>query len=112
MIGVVVVGFFFLILTVQKLRTFTLLRASGASTRSLAGSVTGQITAVILIASAVAVAMAWGALQGLSTGLPVDIDPMTTGGVVAAVLLASLGAGLLSVRRIAKLDPATAAGAR
>jgi putative ABC transport system permease protein len=111
-IGVVVVGFFFLILTVQKLRTFTLLRASGASTRSLAGSVTGQITAVILIASAIAVALAWGALQGLSTGLPVSIDPMTTSGVVAAVLLASLGAGLLSVRRIAKLDPASAAGAR
>jgi putative ABC transport system permease protein len=111
-IGVVVVGFFFLILTVQKLRTFTLLRASGASTRSLAGSVTGQITAVILIASAIAVALAWGALQGLSTGLPVDIDPMTTGGVVAAVLLASLGAGLLSVRRIARIDPAMAAGAR
>jgi putative ABC transport system permease protein len=111
-IGVVVVGFFFLILTVQKLRTFTLLRASGASTRSLAGSVTGQIAAVILIASAIAVVLAWGALQGLSTGLPVDIDPMTTGGVVAAVLLASLGAGLLSVRRIARIDPATAAGAR
>ena len=32
--------------------------------------------------------------------------------VVSAVLLASLGAGLLSVRRIATLDPATAAGAR
>jgi putative ABC transport system permease protein len=111
-IGVVVVGFFFLILTVQKLRTFTLLRASGASTRALAGSVTGQITAVILIASAIAVVLAWGALQGLSTGLPVDIDPMTTGGVVAAVLLASLVAGLLSVRRIANIDPATAAGAR
>ncbi len=111
-IGVVVVGFFFLILTVQKLRTFTLLRASGASTRSLAGSVTGQIAAVILLASAVAVVLAWGALQGLSTGLPVDIDPLTTGGVVAAVLLASLGAGLLSVRRIARIEPATAAGAR
>jgi putative ABC transport system permease protein len=111
-IGVVVVGFFFLILTVQKLKTFTLLRATGASTRSLAGSVTGQIAAVILIASAIAVVMAWGALQGLSTGLPVAIDPMTTGGVVAAVLLASLGAGLLSVRRIATLDPSSAAGAR
>ncbi len=111
-IGVVVVGFFFLILTVQKLRTFTLLRATGASTRSLAGSVTGQISAVILIASAIAVVLAWGALKALSTGLPVAIDPMTTGGVVAAVLLASLGAGLLSVRRIAALDPATAAGAR
>ena len=78
----VVVGFFFLILTVQKLRTFTLLRATGASTRSLAGSVTAQIAAVILIASAIAVAMAWGALNALSTGLAVTIDPMTTGGVV------------------------------
>jgi putative ABC transport system permease protein len=111
-IGVVVVGFFFLILTVQKLKTFTLLRATGSSTRSLAGSVTGQIAMVILLASAVAVVLAWGALQGLSTGLPVSIDPVTTGGVVAAVMLASLGAGLLSVRRIAALDPAAAAGAR
>jgi putative ABC transport system permease protein len=111
-IGVVVVGFFFLILTVQKLRSFTLLRATGASTASLAGTVTAQIAAVVLIASAFATALAWFALQGLSTGLPVRIDPLTTGSVVAAVLLASLGAGLLSVRRIAKLDPATAAGAR
>ncbi len=111
-IGVVVVGFFFLILTVQKLRTFTLLRATGASTRSLAGTVTGQIAVVILLASAVAVVLAWGALQGLSTGLPVSIEPFTIGGVVLAVLVASLGAGLLSVRRIANLDPATAAGAR
>ena len=67
---------------------------------------------VILLASAVAVVLAWGALQGLSTGLPVSIEPFTIGGVVLAVLVASLGAGLLSVRRIAKLDPATAAGAR
>ncbi|MCU0301801.1 MAG: ABC transporter permease [Candidatus Nanopelagicales bacterium] len=111
-IGVVVVGFFFLILTVQKLRSFTLLRATGASTGSLAGSVVTQITAVVLLASAIATALAWFALQALSTGLPVRIDPLTTGGVVAAVLLASLVAGLLSVRRIAQLDPATAAGAR
>jgi putative ABC transport system permease protein len=111
-IGVVVVGFFFLILTVQKLRTFTLLRATGASTRSLAGTVAGQIAAVVLLASVLATALAWFALQGLSTGLPVRIDPVTTAGVVAAVLAASLAAGLLSVRRIAALDPATAAGAR
>lgn len=111
-IGVVVVGFFFLILTVQKLKAFTLLRATGASTAGLAGSVVAQISVVVLAASAVATALAWGALTGLSTGLPVSIDPMGTAGVVAAVLLASLGAGLLSVRRIAQLDPATAAGAR
>ncbi|MCU0284305.1 MAG: ABC transporter permease [Candidatus Nanopelagicales bacterium] len=111
-IGVVVVGFFFLILTVQKLRSFTLLRAAGASTRSLAGTVIAQIVAVVLLASVLATALAWFALQGLSTGLPVSIDPITTLGVVGAVLGASVLAGLLSVRRIAALDPAMAAGAR
>jgi putative ABC transport system permease protein len=111
-IGVVVVGFFFLILTVQKLRTFTLLRATGASARSLAGTVSTQISAVVLAASAIAVVLAWGALQGLSTGLPVTIDPLAIAGVDMAVLGASLLAGLLSVRRIAQIDPATAAGAR
>ncbi len=111
-IGVVVVGFFFLILTVQKLKSFTLLRATGASTASLTGSVTTQIAAVVLIASAIATALAWAALNALSTGLAVAIDPMTTGGVVLAVLVASLLAGLLSVRRISQIDPATAAGAR
>lgn len=111
-IGVVIVGFFFLILTVQKLRTFTLLRAGGASISSLARTVTAQIAAVVLLASAVAVLLAWLALQGLATGLPVAIDPVTIGSVVAAVLVASLAAGLLSVRRIAAIDPASAAGAR
>lgn len=111
-IGVVVVGFFFLILTVQKLRSFTLLRATGASTRSLAAAVTTQIGAVVLSASALATALSWVALRGLSSSLPIRIDPLTTSGVVAAVLLASLGAGLLSIRRIARIDPATAAGAR
>lgn len=111
-IGVVVVGFFFLILTVQKLKTFTLLRATGASTGSLAGTVASQIAAVVLLACLAATALAWGALQALSTGLPVSIEPLTIGGIVAAVLLASLGTGMLSVRRIAALDPATAAGAR
>lgn len=111
-IGVVVVGFFFLILTVQKLKAFTLLRATGATTARLARSVTAQIAAVVLLASALATLLAYGALRGLSSGLPVRIEPGLTLGVVAAVLVASLAAGLLSVRRISAIDPATAAGAR
>jgi putative ABC transport system permease protein len=111
-IGVVVVGFFFLILTVQKLKAFTLLRATGAGTARLAGSVTAQIAAVVLLASALATLLAYGALKGMSSGLPVRIEPAQTLLIVAAVLGASLVAGLLSVRRISAIDPATAAGAR
>ena len=111
-ISIVVIGFFFLIPTVQKLRVFTLLRASGASPARLAGSVVFQITAVVVLASAIAVLLVWGALKGASSGIPVSLDPALVVVTVLAVWLFSLGAGLLSIRRIRSIDPATAAGAR
>lgn len=111
-IGIVVIGFFFLILTVQKLRSFVLLRAIGASTRELAGSVALQITIVVLIASVIAVGLTLLAVQGLNTGIPVSLEPSIVIGTVLAVLICSLLAGLLSIRRIAKVDPASAVGAR
>ncbi|MEI6621629.1 MAG: ABC transporter permease [Actinomycetes bacterium] len=111
-IGIVVIGFFFLILTVQKLKVFTLLRAAGASNARLAGSTVAQISIVVLISSAVAVLLVQGALQGVNTGIPVSMSPSLVIGTVIAVWLFSLLAGLLSVRRIRSIDPATAAGAR
>ena len=111
-IGIVVIGFFFLILTVQKLKSFTLLRAIGASTARLSGVVAAQIAIVVLLAGLVAVLLTYGAVQGLSTGIPVSLSPVLVIGTVGSVLIFSLMSGLLSVRRIARLDPATAAGAR
>jgi putative ABC transport system permease protein len=111
-IGIVVIGFFFLILTVQKLRPFTLLRAIGTSTPRLAATVLIQITIVVLVASVIALALTLLAVQGLNTGIPVILNPTLIIGTVMAVWLFSLLAGLLSVRRIARIDPATAVGAR
>ena len=111
-IGIVVIGFFFLILTVQKLKPFTLLRAIGTSTGRLAATVITQISIVVLAASAIAVLLTVLALQGLSTGIPVSLDPTLIGGTILAVWIFSLLAGLLSIRRIARIDPATAVGAR
>ena len=111
-IGIVVIGFFFLILTVQKLKPFTLLRAIGTSTGRLAATVAIQITLVVLLASVIAVGLTLLAVQGLNTGLPVTIEPGLIIGVVLSVWIFSLLAGLLSIRRIARIDPATAVGAR
>ena len=111
-IGIVVIGFFFLILTVQKMKTFTLLRAVGAGTGRLARVVALQIAAVVLLASAIAVVLTLLAVRGLNSGIPVSLSPALVGGTVAAVLVFSLLAGLLSIRRISTIDPFTAAGAR
>ena len=111
-IGIVVIGFFFLILTVQKLKSFTLLRAIGASTRSLAGTVAVQITLGVIVASVIAVVLTLLAVQGLNTGIPVRLDPTGIVVTVLAVLAFSLLAGLLSIRRIVRIDPSTATGSR
>lgn len=111
-IGIVVIGFFFLILTVQKMKSFTLLRAVGASSATLSAAVAVQITVVVLLASALAVALTLLAVRGLNSGIPVSLSPGLVLGVVLSVLVFSLIAGLLSIRRITKIDPFTAAGAR
>lgn len=111
-IGIVVIGFFFLILTVQKMRTFTLLRAIGSSSSGLARAVALQIGLVVALASLVAVLLTVLALQGINTGIPVSLDAMTVGSTIAAVLAFSLLAGLLSIRRIVRIDPAAAVGSR
>ena len=111
-IGIVVIGFFFLILTVQKMRTFTLLRAVGSSSGGLARTVALQIAVVVILASVVALILTLLALQGINTGIPVSLDAVTVGSTIGAVLVFSLLAGLLSIRRIVRIDPSAAVGNR
>jgi putative ABC transport system permease protein len=106
---VLVVGFFFLILTVQKLRSFTVLRAIGAGTGYLAWSVTIQIVLLVLLGSLLATAALWAATLGSNPAFPLSVEGGLVIAVTIAVLLSSILAGLLSIRRIARADPAEAA---
>ncbi len=112
LIAVVVIGFFFLILTVQKLRAITVLRAIGTPTARLGGSLLVQIAVVVIVASALAVLLTLGAVQGINTGIPVTISVPVVLGVSLAVLAFAMLSGLLSIRRLARIDPATATGVR
>ncbi len=109
MVVVLLVGFFFLILTVQKLRPYTTLRALGASTAQMGRSVLLQITVLVLAGVAIAAALLWVASLGSSPEFTISFDPMLVLTATAAVLFTSLLAGLFSIRRIAKEDPADAA---
>ena len=111
-IVVVVIGFFFLILTVQKLRVLTGLRAIGATTGYLAATLAAQVVVMVVIGVAAATALLGGAAVSSSDAFLVRIDPQLVGMTTAGVLLSSLASSLLSVRRITRVDPAEAAGLR
>jgi putative ABC transport system permease protein len=108
-IVVVVVGFFFQILTVQKLRVFALLEALGSRFRSLAGYVLSQIGFLVALGVIVGVGMLAGAALATQDVFAISIDPVLVGVLGGAILIASLISGLTSIRRIARQDAASVA---
>jgi putative ABC transport system permease protein len=109
LVVVLLVGFFFLILTVQKLRPFTVLRAVGAPTALLGRAVALQI--VIVVASGVAIGTLglWLVSLASTAEFTIRFDPSPIAVVTLALLASSLIAGWFSIRRIARQDPADAA---
>jgi putative ABC transport system permease protein len=108
-IVIVVVGFFFQILTVQKLRVFALLEALGSRFRSLAGYILGQIGFLVALGVVIGVGMLAGTALATQDVFAISIDPVLVGILGGAILVASLISGLTSIRRVAKQDAASVA---
>jgi putative ABC transport system permease protein len=103
----VVIGFFFLILTVQKLSTLTVLRAIGAPTAYLVRALLTQIAVVVGIGVVLGGLLTYAAVKGASAGLPISIEPKAlVVSAVGVVLLAVVGS-LFTLIRVARIDPAS-----
>lgn len=108
-IVIVVVGYFFQILTVQKLRVFALLEALGSKFRSLAGYVLSQIGFLVALGVVFGVGMLAAAALATRDVFAIAIDPLLVGVLGGSILVASLISGLTSIRRIARQDAASVA---
>jgi putative ABC transport system permease protein len=108
-IVIVVVGFFFQILTVQKLRVFALLEALGTRFRSMATYVLGQIGFLVGVGVIVGFGMLIAAAAATRDVLAISIDPVLVAVLGGTILVASLLSGITSIRRIAQQDSASVA---
>lgn len=106
--AVLVTGSVFLLLTVQRARTWVLLRGLGASAGRLAVAV--MVQAVLVVVAACLVASTALAIVGAVSGpgFPVRAAPGLLLDTFAAALVAALVSALLPIRRIGRLDPAAA----
>jgi putative ABC transport system permease protein len=114
-VAVLVVGSVFLLVTIQRLRGWAVLRALGASTAHVGLAVIAEILLVVLAASALASAALVAVTAASSATFPVRAAPSLVAATAAAmvvvvvvVVVGSLGSALLPVRRISCLDPASA----
>jgi putative ABC transport system permease protein len=102
-----VIGFFFVILTVQKTPSLVLLRAIGAPSWYLVRSVLVQIALVVVAGVVVGLALTFAAVSAISAGLPISVDGTTFAVLVAAVVGLALVGAAFALVRVARLDPAS-----
>ncbi|NIR41288.1 MAG: FtsX-like permease family protein, partial [Actinobacteria bacterium] len=100
-----VVAFFFLILTSQNAMTTTLLRAIGARPAYLVRALILQIVVVMAAGVALGVVLTLAVEAAARDSVPTDLDPATLAATVGAVTALALGGGLVSIRRVLRVDP-------
>jgi putative ABC transport system permease protein len=103
----VVIGFFFQILTVQKLPSLTLLRAVGAPVGYLIRALLVQIAFVVLGGLVVGIALTLLAIRGASAGLPIALSPSAAAVSAIGVIVLALLGSTVSLVRVKRIDPAS-----
>jgi putative ABC transport system permease protein len=100
-----VVGIFFVILTVQKAASLTLLRAIGADRWYLTRALLLQVLVVVLGGIGLGALLLWLATLASSDTFPISFDPATVVSRGVIVMVLALLAALAAVRRVLRLDP-------
>ena len=110
-IAVVVVALFFALLTVERVGLYGMLKAIGARSRTLLGGVVAQAAIVALIAAVVGTGFAALLDVVLPPGaIPYQLLPSRVAISSVALVLAAIVGSAFSLRRVLRVDPASAIG--
>ena len=101
-----VVAFFFLILTVQKAKPLTLLRAVGAPTGYLIRNLVVQILFVMGAGIAIGIGLVL-AVRPIATGgaIELDLEPATVIPTIVGLTVLALVGSIGAIRRVLRIDP-------
>ncbi len=104
-VAALVTGFFFLILTVQKTSSLTLLRAVGAPAGYLVRGLIVQVVLVLGVALLVAVGLLVVAAATADTGLPLNVEPRALINTTLVIVGLSLVGTAFSAWRVLRIEP-------
>lgn len=107
-----VVGLFFALITVERTPLYGLLRAIGAPSRTLIAGVVAQAVVITMLASAGGAAIALGLDAAIPAGaIPYRVSARRLLTTVAIMLAAAVAGSAFSLRRVLRIEPASAIGA-
>lgn len=105
-----VVALFFALLTLERIGLYAVFKAIGASTRQIFTGVITQAVVVALVSFVVGAILILLITQVLPTGIPIALEPARlVQTAIGLVVMSALGAAI-SLRRVVKVDPASAIG--
>ena len=110
-IAVVVVALFFALLTVERVGLYGVLKAIGARSRTLLGGVVAQAAIVAVIAAVIGTGFAVLLDVVLPPGaIPYQLLPSRVAISAVALVVAAVVGSAFSLRRVLRVDPASAIG--
>ena len=109
-VTLLVVALFFALLTLERVRLYAVLKAVGARTLDLVAGVAAQAVGVAVGALVLGGALAVAFVAVLPPDLPVQLVPGRALVVVLGTLATALAGGLLTLRRLVRVDPAQSLG--
>ncbi len=110
-ISALVIGAFSTVLTVQRTRQIGLLKATGASNAYLVRDSVGQMTILVVLATAIGMAVGTAIIEILSRGsAPVELSTSSLLTVAVSLVAAGIVGSLVALRRITQVEPAIALG--
>ena len=109
-ISAFVLGVFFYVLTLQKSNQFGIMKAIGASNGFLGRAIVSQVFILSLISILVGILLTYGTALILPDGMPFKLDMKLVVIYGLILLLISIVASYVSVRKITKIDPLQASG--
>jgi putative ABC transport system permease protein len=110
LIGVLVIGGFFQIQTLQKVPQIGMLKAIGTPNSTVAVAAIIQIIAVTLVGIAIGGLATWGLSLGLPANIPIVFELRTGVTALTSLLLTGPVGGLVSIRYSLRVEPLTALG--
>lgn len=109
-VTLLVVTLFFALLTLERVRLYAVLKAVGARTLDLVAGVAVQAVAVAVVALVIGGVLAVAFTAVLPAQLPVRLEETRAIQIAIGVVATALAGGLFTLRRILRVDPATAIG--
>jgi putative ABC transport system permease protein len=110
LIGILVIGGFFQILTLQKVAQIGMLKAIGASNLVVGTAAIIQIIAVTVMGVGLGASVTLLLSLGFPPTIPIVFAPSAVGASIGSLLLIGPVGGLVSVRYSLKVEPLTALG--